>query len=403
MKRFDERIREEVLLFDGSMGALLASMGYSVECPEILNVEHPKVIADVHARYAAAGAQVTIANSLGASRLKLRRLGLAERAREFTRAAVCNARKGAGDGVYVALDVGSTGDFLAPLGTLTLEDLIDNYREMIREGADAGADLVLMETQIDIAECRAACLAARETGLPIAASFTFNPNGRTLTGGAPECAALILGALGASAMGVNCSGGPEEMLPALRDMRGISPLPVIVQPNAGLPQTDAEGRASYPFTPEMMVPHMRAILDAGAAAIGGCCGTTPEHIARFAPLLEGRAAPQPICGDAPRICSARQHLPVAEAVQALVEIEDPEDLYDLDPDDCPLFDLRKMQPDEAAQAVQDAQAISAAPLCFRASDAETLAAALRAYVGVAGVDADASCAAVLAEYGAQRL
>ncbi len=402
MKRFDECIRGNVLLFDGSMGALLASMGHSMECPELLNVEKPDVIASVHERYAKAGAQTTITNTLGSSRLKLKRTGYADRAAEFTRAAVENARRGAGENVYVALDVGSTGDFLAPLGSLSMDDVLDNYREMTKAGAEAGADLVLLETQIDIAECRAACIAARETGLPVAASFTFNPNGRTLTGGSPECAALILAAVGATVMGVNCSGGPQEMLPILKAMRSVSPLPVIVQPNAGLPETDADGNVRYPFTPEIMLPHMQELLEAGASAIGGCCGTTPEHIALFATLTEGRTAPAPVCGDKDYICSTRQYVEIPDLADLTV-ITDTEDLYDLDPDELAIIDLAGLSPEEAAETAVEAQSICSAPLSFRSDDTGVLAAALLNYAGVAGVDAPESCDAAIAAYGAKRL
>ena len=401
-KRFDEYLRKNLVLFDGSMGALLASMGYSVECPEILNVQHPDVIAGIHARYVEAGARATICNSLGATRLKLRRAGLSDHAAELTRAAVENARRGVEGRAYIALDVGSTGDFLAPLGALTLDELVDNYREQVRAGAEAGADFILMETQIDIGECRAAALAARETGLPVAASFTYNANGRTLTGGSPECAALILAAAGAQVIGVNCSTGPAEMLPILQATRRVSPLPMLVEPNAGLPETGPDGKARYPFSAEAMVPYMKELLDAGAAAIGGCCGTTPEHIARFAPLLNGRAAPQPVCGDAEYICSARSYAPVREAAEALTEIADIEDLYDLEPEEYPLIDLGGLSPAEAAALVCEAQSASSAPLCFRGG-ADALEAALRAYTGVAGVDAPAACAEILAAYGAKRL
>lgn len=396
---FDRRIAEGRMLFDGSMGALLSSMGYSMECPELLNVDAPEVIEGIHAMYAQAGADVTIANSLGATRMKLERAGLSGRAAELARAAVRNARRGAGVDVYVALDVGSTGNFLWPLGTNTLDALIENYREAMLAGAEAGADLILMETQIDIAECRAACLAAGDTGLPVAASFTFNPNGRTLTGGSPECAALILAAAGACAMGVNCSAGPQDMLPALEAMRRVSPLPVIVQPNAGLPANDASGRAVYPYTAEMMRPHMRALLDAGAAAIGGCCGTTPEHISQFAGLVRGVPAPQAACGDAQYICSTRRYVDARSVKENLVEIADIEDLYDLDADELPLIDLSGLSPNAARDAVNEAQSICSAPFIFRADSDEALEAALLTYAGVAGVDFPGA----IAGYGAVKI
>lgn len=403
MKPFDEKIKETVLLFDGSMGALLSSMGHVSECPELFNVENPELIQSIHRRYLESGANVLITDSLGSNPIKLNRLNLAARSEELTRAAVQNARKASEGRAYVALDVGPTGEFLAPLGVMDLEDMIAAFEKVCMAGRDAGADLILLETMTDIAEARAACLAARKTGLPICASFTFEPNGRTLTGGTPECAALCLEAAGARIMGINCSGGPAEMLAPLDAMRQVCALPVVVQPNAGLPQVDGEGKAHYRFSAQDMAPLMQDILNHGASAIGGCCGTTPEHIRLMNPLTGG-TAPLPSCEKTRYVCSTRIALPLEEALQAAVQIDDADDLYDLeDEDSAAILSLNGLEPDQAAQLIDEAQSATKKPLLLKADQSEPLRQALRRYAGVAGVFAPEALLPVLREYGALRI
>ncbi|NLG26133.1 MAG: homocysteine S-methyltransferase family protein, partial [Clostridiales bacterium] len=394
------RLARQRLLFDGSMGALLSQMGYRGECTELHNVEHPDVVLDIHRRYLAAGADVIIANSLGATTVKLRRMGLSDRADELTAAAVRLARRAAGDRALVALDVGTVGEFLRPAGSLEMAELIESFRRCMAVGAAEGADLILMETMTDIAECRAGALAGRALGLPIACSFTFEPNGRTLTGGTPACAALALGALGVAAMGINCSAAPASMPKPLAAMRAASPLPVIVQPNAGLPIVDSRGETRFPIGPDEMRPQMADILAAGAAAIGGCCGTTPEHIAKMR-TLDLSQPPESGWDGVARICGGRVSLPLSEAIAGLREAEDVDALYDLDEDAaCALIPLRGLSPDQAAELAREAQAATSLPLAFAGGSAEALRAALTEYAGVAGVQCDGANAAVAAQFGA---
>ncbi len=391
------------MLFDGSMGALLSSMGHASECPELFNVENPKLIQTIHQQYMEAGAKVLITDSLGSNPIKLGRVGLSSRSKELTQAAVQNARAVAQDQAYVALDVGPTGEFLAPLGAMALEDMIEAFSTVCQAGREAGADLILLETMTDIAEARAACLAARETGLPICASFTFEPNGHTLTGGSPECAALCLQAVGARVMGINCSGGPVEMLAPLDAMRRVCALPIVVQPNAGLPQVDAEGKAHYRFSAQDMAPLMQDILHHGASAIGGCCGTTPEHIRLMAPLTGG-PAPLPACEGKPFVCSTRIALEFSAALKSAVQVDEVDDLYDLeDEDSAAILSLNGLSPEQAAQLMDDAQAATKKPLLLQADHPETLRQALRHYAGVAGVFGGDELLPVMAEYGAHRI
>ncbi len=401
MRSFTEELKSGRLLFDGSMGALLSSMGKASDHPELYNVEEPDLIQSVHARYIEAGANVVITDSLGATPLRLRRTDLKDRVPELTEAAVKNARAAAGDRALVALDIGPSGEFMQPSGQYTLEEMMDSFSVCAEAGAKAGADFILLETMTDIAECRAACLAARKTGLPVAASFTFE-NGRTLSGGTPECAALTLAAAGAAAVGVNCSTGPEQMLAPLAAMRKVTPLPVIIQPNAGLPEIDADGKAHYKFSPEDMLPHMKNILDAGASAIGGCCGTTPAHIALFSTLDLSTPA-SPSWDGTKYICSARAYVSLDEALENAAEIDDPEDLYDLEDEAAAIINLTNAEEDEIADLLIEAQMATNVPFIFRCENEAVLEAALLNYPGVAAVYAPAACSDVCERYGAYRL
>ncbi len=385
MKPFLDALKEQVLLFDGSMGALLSSMGQISDCPELLNIEKPELIESIHASYINAGANVIITNSLGSNAAQLEKAGLGHRSEELTQAAVKNACKASANLAYVALDIGPTGEFLEPLGSLSLNEMIEIFYKAAQSGKEAGADLILLETMTDIGETRAACIAARKVGLPVVASFTFEQNGRTMTGGSPECAALCLQAVGASAVGINCSTGPAEMLAPLKAMRAVCPLPIVVQPNAGLPQVDSQGHSHYPYGWQDMLPEMQHILDAGASAIGGCCGTTPEHIRAFAQLT-GSAAPAPPEIAKVYLCSDRNFVSLEQALTAPVKVDDLDDLYELDPDDpAVILDLTNLTPDETAEYIIEAQSICKKPFIFKADREDVLAQALHQYVGIAGV------------------
>lgn len=403
MRSFPEELKERRLLFDGSMGALLSSMGFTGDHPELLTVTNPTVIRKIHEQYMESGANVVITDSLGATPIRLMHSALSDRAAELAAASVKVAREAAGDRAWVALDIGPSGDFMQPAGRYTIHEMMESFSVCAQAGAQAGADFILLETMTDIAECRAACLAARKTGLPVAASFTFGENGRTLSGGTPECAALTLAAAGACAIGVNCSTGPLQMLAPLKAIRAVTSLPVVIQPNAGLPEIDEQGLAHYRFSPEDMLPHMACILEAGASAIGGCCGTTPEHIRLFS-TLDFSAPPSPAWDGRRRICSARQCVLLEEALDQAVLLDSIDDLYELEDEPAALIDLRSCQStEEAASLLLEAQTASNVPLIFRADDPEILDVALLNYAGAAAVYAPASCEEICRRYGAIRL
>ena len=273
-------INSRITVFDGAFGTeLQRAVGDPGTLPERLNIERPDVIRQIHRRYAEAGADVITANTFGANPLKA-----GERAEELIRAAVRLARESAPD-KFIALDVGPTGRLAEPAGDMTFEEAYASFAAVIRAGADA--DAILIETMSDMTELRAALLAAREcSDLPVLATMTFAEDMRTFTGVSAECFALAASPL-ADCIGVNCSLGPKELLPVVGKLVTLTDKPVIVQPNAGLP--DSHG--NYPVDADEFAEYAEKFIDLGVRIIGGCCGTTPEHTARLAAAARRRAPP----------------------------------------------------------------------------------------------------------------
>lgn len=270
-------------LFDGGMGTMLQAGGLEAgQCPEKLNLTAPERIFAVHQAYIRAGADILTANTFGASRRKL-----GEDPAACIAAGVRLAREAAGEDAYVALDVGPLGGMLEPYGDMTFQDAYEQFAEIMDAGA--GADLVLIETMSDLLEAKAALLAAKErTGLPVFVTMTFGEDGRTFLGVDPATAAVTLTSLGADAVGLNCSLGPKEMGPSLEAMAAATHLPLLIQPNAGIPRL-VDGATVFDVGPEEFAACARGFLDAGAAILGGCCGTTPAHIQALRALLTGRS------------------------------------------------------------------------------------------------------------------
>lgn len=272
------RLGRDVLVIDGAMGTMLQRAGLPAgECPELVNVTAPEMIADVHRLYSLAGADCTTTNTFGGTAPKLAEYGLADRVAELNAAAVRIAkREGA---AHVLGDIGPTGLVMEPLGPATFDEIFSAFAEQAAALAGQGPDALLIETMTDISEARCAVLAAKSVcDLPVFVTCTFGLNGRMdLSGTDPETAAIVLEAAGADAVGMNCGLGPEQMLPLLARMVSATKLPVIVQPNAGLPQLDEEGHTVFPGTPEEMGAFAAAAREAGAAMIGSCCGSTPVY------------------------------------------------------------------------------------------------------------------------------
>ena len=263
-------------LLDGAMGTMLQKSGMNPgTIPETLNITDPEKVAAVHRAYARAGSRMLYANTFGVNGLKMKQTGYS--VQEVIAAGIRICRECAAEtGAWTGLDVGPLGVMLEPLGSLPFEEAVALYAEVMRAGAESGADLIAIETMSDLAETRAALIAAKEqTSLPVFVTMSFDASGRTFTGCTPASMARTMEGLGADAIGINCSLGPEEMIPMIREIAANTRLPVIAKPNAGLPDpvTGAYGVSAAEFAAAM-----QKLADAGAEILGGCCGTDPDYI-----------------------------------------------------------------------------------------------------------------------------
>ncbi|HEY5514052.1 MAG TPA: homocysteine S-methyltransferase family protein [Geomonas sp.] len=290
---FMQAMRERVLVLDGAMGTMLQERGLKAgQSPEELNLTAPEIVAGVHAAYLAAGADIIVTNTFGGSYEKLSHYGLGHRVAEINEKAVRIAREVAGENAYVAGSIGPTGRFVEPVGDLSFDQAADIFREQAAALIDAGCDLITLETFLDIKEIRAAVIAIRELSqdIPVIAMLTFEEKGRSVLGSPPEAAAITLEAVGASMIGSNCGLGVEGIYEILRSMRSVTTLPLICQANAGLPVLK-DGKTVFPGTPEEMAAYHDRLIELGVRVIGGCCGTTPLHIAAMQQALAGRQRP----------------------------------------------------------------------------------------------------------------
>lgn len=265
-----------IKILDGAMGTRLQAMGLPLGgIPEVWNITEPEKVTSVHAGYLAAGSDIVYTNTFGANRYKMEKTGYS--VSELIHAAVANARRAceAYSGAKVALDIGPIGRMLAPIGDLSFEEAYGLFAEEIEAGADA--DLIVIETMTDLYEAKAALLAAKEhSDKPVFVTMSFEANERTFTGTSVECMALTLSGLGADAIGFNCSLGPAELAPLVRKLYTLTNLPIVLKPNAGLPDPVTN---TYDVTPEQFAGCVKELLPYGVIAVGGCCGTSPDYIA----------------------------------------------------------------------------------------------------------------------------
>lgn len=287
-----DRLGKELLFFDGGMGTLLQAEGLKPgELPEAWNITHPEIVTGIHRKYIEAGSDLILTNTFGANALKFHDGSMS--LKEIAAAAVGHVKRAAqladvnGREIYTALDIGPTGKLLKPMGDLDFEDAYEAFREVMRYGEEAGADLIHIETMSDTYELKAAVLAAKEnTSLPVFVTTIFDERAKLLTGADVPSVVALLEGLRVDALGINCGLGPEQMIPVLEQILTYSSLPVIVKPNAGLPK-QVNGETIYDVMPEAFAAVMQDIVRKGAAVVGGCCGTTPEHIRAMTGLCKG--------------------------------------------------------------------------------------------------------------------
>ena len=394
------------VLLDGGMGTMLQARGLPVGAtPELVALEHPDWLRDIHTAYLDAGSQIIYANTFGANREKLERTG--RTVEEIVSAAVAVAKEAAAGRGLVALDIGPCGQLLEPTGMLGFEETVDLFAQVVRAGVKAGADLIAIETMTDLQEARAALLAAKgNSNLPVLVTMTYEASGRTFLGCSPAAAALTLEGLGADAVGVNCSLGPREMPPLVEELLKWTNLPIVLKPNAGLPHPDGSG---YDITPLEFAQSLAALAEMGVKVFGGCCGTTPEYIALLSQELEGKtvkAVPRHVPA---AVCSATQAVPIdrvrvigerinptgkklmKEALrrgdvdymlgQALAQTEAGADILDVNVG-LPEID----EADMMVRTVKALQGVTDAPLQLDSTDPKVLERALRVYCGKAIVN-----------------
>lgn len=406
--QFKQLLEQGPILLDGATGTHLQTAGMPTGvCPEIWVTEHPEVLQDLQSAYFNAGSQIIYTFTFGANRPKLSHYQLNTDVESFNGrvAAISTSvrdqfrRSDPQRTFLVAGEMGPTGRFLFPAGDLSLAELIEIYREQVRGHLTAGVDLFVVETMMDLAETRAAVLAVQaECDLPIMASLTFADNGRTLSGNSPLECLLTLAGLGVAACGINCSFGPEKLGELIEPLRAISPIPLLLKPNAGLPQL-IEGQTVFPMDPAAFAFVMKPLAHGCVLLLGGCCGTGPNHIASLAHLLKmGLAEQSGLSADVlpPMICSSRQNW-LVENAEALPVIEccDPDNLID------DVYDALDNEPpavildfDNAVikenlplwlESLQQLQVMMATPLIFRTADSELLEQLLHHYCGRAGI------------------
>lgn len=294
----------EWTLLDGAMGTMLQAAGMPVgQLPELWNIQHPEIVTRIQRAYVEAGSRVIFANTFGANRHKLSGSGYDVEA--VISAGIRAAREAAGDEpVRVALDVGPIGQLLEPLGTLSFAEAYDIFREMVTAGERAGADLIVFETMSDLYEAKAAVLAAKEhTNLPVWVTMTFEATGRTFVGVTVPAMSMTLTGLGVDALGFNCSLGPKELLPMVEELAHWTNLPLILKPNAGLPDPST---GAYTITPEEFAEEMVQAAKLGVTIMGGCCGTTPDFIKALGSRLAETRPGTRSKADRHGICSATQ-------------------------------------------------------------------------------------------------
>jgi len=286
MKNLTDYLNKEIIILDGAMGTMLQKSGLKAgESPCGLNFTNPAAVIAVHKRYVDAGANIITANTFEANRYKLKAAGL--EVAPTVKKAVSLAKEAAGGRAFTALDVGPVGELIAPVGSLSFDECVDIFKEVMTAGAEAGADLIFIETVFDLYELKAAVIAAKEAcDLPIFASMTFQENARTFAGCPASAMSVLLDSLGVSALGVNCSVGPAGLYETVKELAAYTSLPLLVKPNAGLPDAVTGG---FDVSPKEFAAETETLYSLGVSLFGGCCGTTPEYIKILKETFAGRA------------------------------------------------------------------------------------------------------------------
>lgn len=314
-----EYIKSNILLFDGAMGTMLQQKGLKLgENPEIFGYQNPYKLSDIHYSYLESGSNVILTNTFGCNELKLTAEYTVEmiidNAISVARKAINRIQKKEKKPRYVALDVGPIGEMLEPMGTLSFDRAYEIFKRQMIQGEKSGADIIVIETMMDLGEVRAAVLAAKEnTDLPVFCTMTFDESGRSFTGCLPESMVVAVEGLGVDAIGVNCSLGPKQLIPIVDKITKLASIPVMVQANAGLPKV-VDGVTVYDVTPEEFLGGIRKFVDMGVSIVGGCCGTNPDFIKEISNNLTSLKKVELKNEYKSRICSYSQNLEISAPI-----------------------------------------------------------------------------------------
>lgn len=410
---FSEFLNSGYVVLDGATGTNLQEAGMeSGDCPEQWIVEHPDIFVGLQKQYIEAGSDVLYTPTFTSTSIKLAEYGLEGQQEALIQKLVSLTRRaikesGSKRKIYMLGDISMTGQQLEPVGTLAFEELVNVYKQEVSFLLKEGVDGFAIETMMSLQECRAALLAVKEMcSLPVLVTLTYQEDGRTLFGTNPETAAVVMQAMGADAVGINCSTGPDSMIPAVRKMAEYLRIPIVVKPNAGLPQF-LDGRTVYDMEPDVFVEHMMTLADAGASVLGGCCGTTPEHIRCLRAALNDREFTRRTVQTVRALTTERNVLPISLSGNFIIvgerinptgkkalQEELREGKLDL------VLDMAEEQTehgakvldvnmgmngiDEAERMVKTVQALTMAvdvPLCIDSSYVEVIEKALRIYPG----------------------
>ena len=289
-KEFQELVQKGPVLLDGATGSNLKKAGMPVGvCAELWVLEHPEVIKQLQKAYIEAGSQIIYAPTFSANRISLSMHGLEGRLEELNTKLLALSKEAADGRVYVAGDVTTTGKMLEPRGEISYQELYDVYREQIGILAEAGADLIVAETMLDVEETLVVLDAAQDVcDLPVMCSLTLEADGSTMYGGNAVEMVETLQEMGAAAVGLNCSVGPDQLEAVIGAMKAVAKVPILAKPNAGMPDIDENGVAHYNMSPERFASAMEKLIERGAQLVGGCCGTDPEYIRLLAEAIKRR-------------------------------------------------------------------------------------------------------------------
>lgn len=417
-QEFLRLLENEIIILDGATGTELQKRGMPSDvCPEEWVSRNPGAIKEVQQEYMNAGSKIVYSCTLGANRAKLSKYGLSERVVELNRVLAGISKEVAGDQCLVAGDIGPTGRLIEPMGDMEFEECVQIFKEQVKGLIEGGVDLFVIETMMDIQEARAALIAVREScSLPVMVSMSYDKSGRTMMGTDPVTALITLQSLGADAVGCNCSTGPAQMLELIEKIRPYAIVPLIAKPNAGLPRL-VDGKTVFDMGAEEFGSFAEKFAKAGVSLLGGCCGTTPEHISRLRkqssglkPLRTGANAIGAVTSVSAAtsisaavsigaVTSARRTVFIGEGFPeaavgaeiglsdealdlALEQVSDGADVICVGTNTPGNFDKQ-----EAAELVADLSSNIQAPICFASSlPAETVEAVLRVYPGRAMVE-----------------